>query len=50
VRPRRRVADEQRLARRYAAEQREFTEALQMTGNEDEANELLDVAVEIPMI
>ena len=42
VRPRRRVADEQRLARRYAAEQREFTEALQMTGNEDEANELLE--------
>src|SRR6476620_9615374 len=42
VRPRRRVAKEQRLARRYAAEQREFTEALQMTGNEDEANELLE--------
>ena len=42
VRPRRRVAAEQKLARRYAAEQREFTEALQMTGNEDEANELLE--------
>jgi diguanylate cyclase (GGDEF)-like protein len=42
VRPRQRVAAEQRLARRYAAEQREFTEALQMTGNEDEANELLE--------
>jgi diguanylate cyclase (GGDEF)-like protein len=42
VRPRRRVAAEQRLARRYAAEQHEFTEALQMTGSEDEANELLE--------
>src|SRR3954470_22678605 len=42
VRPRRRVAEEQRLARRYAAEQHEFTEALQMTGSEDEANELLE--------
>jgi len=42
VRPRQRVAAAQRLARRYAAEQREFTEALQMTGNEDEANELLE--------
>jgi diguanylate cyclase (GGDEF)-like protein len=42
VRPRRRVAAQQRLARRYAAEQREFTEALQMTGNEDEANHLLE--------
>jgi diguanylate cyclase (GGDEF)-like protein len=42
VGPRQRVAEEQRLARRYAAEQREFTEALQMTGNEDEANELLE--------
>ena len=42
VRPRRRVAQAQRLARRYAAEQREFTEALQMTGSEDEANELLE--------
>src|SRR3954451_19928107 len=31
VRPRRRVAAEQRLARRYASEQQEFTEALQMT-------------------
>jgi diguanylate cyclase (GGDEF)-like protein len=42
VRPRRRVAAEQRIARRYAAEQRDFTEALQMTGNEDEANQLLE--------
>jgi diguanylate cyclase (GGDEF)-like protein len=42
VGPRQRVAEEQRLARRYAAEQREFTEALQMTGNEDEANQLLE--------
>jgi diguanylate cyclase (GGDEF)-like protein len=42
VRPRRRVAEEQRLARRYAAEQQEFTEALQMTGSEEEANELLE--------
>jgi diguanylate cyclase (GGDEF)-like protein len=42
VRPRRRVAAAQRLARRYAAEQQEFTEALQMTGSEDEANELLE--------
>src|SRR4051794_4429157 len=42
VRPRRRVAAEQRLARRYAAEQQEFTEALQMTGSEEEANELLE--------
>jgi diguanylate cyclase (GGDEF)-like protein len=42
VRPRRRVAAEQLRARRYAAEQQEFTEALQMTGSEDEANELLE--------
>jgi diguanylate cyclase (GGDEF)-like protein len=42
VRPRRRVAAEQLLARRYAAEQQEFTEALQMTGSEEEANELLE--------
>jgi diguanylate cyclase (GGDEF)-like protein len=42
VRPRRRVAAEQLLARRYAAGQQEFTEALQMTGSEEEANELLE--------
>jgi diguanylate cyclase (GGDEF)-like protein len=42
VRPRQRVAAEQVRARRYAAEQQEFTEALQMTGSEDEANELLE--------
>jgi diguanylate cyclase (GGDEF)-like protein len=42
VRPRRRVAAEQLRARRYTAEQQEFTEALQMTGSEDEANELLE--------
>jgi diguanylate cyclase (GGDEF)-like protein len=42
VRPRGRIATEQLLARRYAAEQQEFTEALQMTGSEDEANELLE--------
>ena len=42
VRPRRRVAAEQHIARRYAAEQHEFTEALQMTGSEEEANELLE--------
>src|SRR3954454_1871441 len=42
ARPRRRVAAEQLRARRYAAEQQEFTEALQMTGSEDEANELLE--------
>jgi diguanylate cyclase (GGDEF)-like protein len=42
VRPRRRIAAEQQLARRYAAEQQEFTEALQMTGSEEEANELLE--------
>src|SRR4051794_24490576 len=46
VRPRRRVAAEQLLARRYAAEQQEFTEALQMTGSEEEANELLERHVE----
>jgi diguanylate cyclase (GGDEF)-like protein len=42
VRPRRRIAAEQLVARRYAAEQQEFTEALQMTGSEEEANELLE--------
>jgi diguanylate cyclase (GGDEF)-like protein len=42
VRPRRRAAAARALARRYAAEQQEFTEALQMTGSEEEANELLE--------
>src|SRR4051794_1813495 len=42
VRPRRRVAAEQLRARTYAPEQQEFTQALQMTGSEDEANQLLE--------